>query len=346
MQVLAGDIGGTKTLLAIAEVTQADDPSGALRIGLIESRRYDSPQYPGLSVICLQFARDLQRPLPDFAAFGIAGPVTDGHSQITNLPWLIDERDLERTLGIRSVSLVNDFHALALGLPAVEPKHLVTLNEGAPVPGGVWALLGAGTGLGEAVSVVGPSGLRQVLSTEGGHTDFAPRNELEMGILRFLLQRHPDHVSYERIVSGDGLVALAEAISHITGAPLPVDVAHVIRYDRASAPAAVTEAAQDDPVCCSAVETFCSIYGAEAGNLALKTLPTGGVYVAGGIAPRVLGFLKDGRFREAFLAKGRMRPLLEAMPVRVVLDPDAALLGAAALAAHEATLQPPIRRTL
>jgi glucokinase len=344
MQVLAGDIGGTKTLLAIAEVDES--ASGILRIRLLETRRYDSRQHPGLAAIVLQFARDTGRPLPKFGGFGVAGPVKQGRSHTTNLPWLLDERDLSRALGIPSVRLVNDFHALGLGIPAVEPKDLATLNEGTSDPLGPWALIGAGTGLGEAVSVLGASGVREVLATEGGHADFAPRNELEIGILRFLMQRHPDHVSCERILSGEGLVTLAEAIAHVTATPLSAPVLDAIQRDRADAPAVVTEAASADPVCRHAVETFCSIYGAEAGNLALKTLATGGVYVAGGIAPRILGHLEDGRFREAFLSKGRMRPLLEAMPVRVVLDPDAAVLGAAALAAHEATLQPQTRRTI
>jgi glucokinase len=344
MQVLAGDIGGTKSLLAIAEVSES--ASGILRIRLLETRRYDSRQYPGLAAIALQFARDTGRTLPPFGGFGVAGPVKDGRSHTTNLPWVLDERDLCRVLDLRSVRLANDFHALALGLPAVDPKDLATLNEGTSDPLGPWALIGAGTGLGEALSVLGASRVREVLATEGGHTDFAPRNELEIAVLRFLQQRYPDHVSYERILSGEGLVSLAEAIAHVTSTPLSTPVAEAIRDDRADAPAAVTDAATTDPACRRAVETFCSIYGAEAGNLALKSLATGGVFVAGGIGPRILGYLQDGRFREAFLSKGRMRPLLEAMPVRVVLDPDATVLGAAALAAQEATLPPQTRRTI
>jgi glucokinase len=342
MQVLAGDIGGTKTLLAIADVAEA--VSGTVSVRLVESRRYDSRQYPGLGAIALQFARDSGRPLPAFGGFGIAGPVKDGRAHTTNLPWVVDERDLVRMLAMRSVRLANDFHALALGIPAVQPKDLVTLNEGALDPSGPSALIGAGTGLGEAFTIVGASGAREVFATEGGHTDFAPRGELEIAVLRFLMERHPEHVSYERILSGDGLVTLAEAIAHVSSLPLAKSVADAIANDRAQAPAAVTDGAAHDPVCRRAVETFCSIYGAEAGNLALKTLATGGVYVAGGIAPRILGFLEDGRFREAFLSKGRMRPLLEAMPVHVVLDSDAAVLGAAALAAREATLEPQARR--
>ena len=166
-----------------------------------------------------------------------------------------------------------------------------------------------------------------------------------MEILRFLLRRH-DHVSWERVVSGDGLVNIAEAIAHSSGAPLPRRVAEMVLYSRDDAPAAITESARSgDPVCRRSVETFCSLYGAEAGNLALKALATGGVYVAGGIAPKLLPELQDGRFRAAFVAKGRMRPLLETMPVQVVLDPNTTVLGAAALAADGATLLPQARPT-
>ena len=343
MRVLAGDIGGTKTLLAIAEVGEAPGPAGALRIEILESRRYDSRQYPGLAAICRAFAEELGELLPQRAGFGVAGPVTNGRSHTTNLPWILDERDLAQTLGLRSVRLANDFLALALGIPAVQPKNLVALNEGVPDPKGPWALIGAGTGLGEAIAVPGAKGLREVLASEGGHASFAPRNELEIGILRFLLKRF-EHVSWQRVLSGDGIVNIAMAIAHIGDLPLPTAVEDVIRQAPALAPSAVTEAARGgDQVCRRALETFCSLYGAEAGNLALKALSTGGVYVAGGIAPRMMAELQDGRFRAAFLAKGRMRAVLEPMPVQVVLDPDTAVLGAAALAADDATFPPQTR---
>jgi glucokinase len=345
MQVLAGDVGGTKTLLAIAEVGEVLGPAGGPSIDLRETRRYDSRQYPGLASICRAFAEELRRPLPEHAGFGVAGPVSGGRSHTTNLPWVIDERELGEALGIRSVRLVNDFHALAIGIASVAPRDLVALNEGVCDPSGPRALIGAGTGLGEAMAVLGASGRREVLATEGGHSSFAPRDELEIEILRFLLRRY-DHVSWERVLSGDGLVNIAEAIADSSGAPLPRHVADVALHRRGDAPAAITEAARaEDGLCRRALQTFCSLYGSEAGNLALKSLATGGVYVAGGIAPKVLPELQDGRFRAAFLAKGRMRPLLEAMPVLVVLDPNTTVLGAAALAADGATLLPRMRPT-
>src|SRR5256885_12134051 len=323
MAVLAGGIGGAKALLAVAEVAPAGQPVGGLRIDLAGQRRYDSKQYPGLSAICLQYERDEGRKLPRYAGFGVAGPVTNGRCQTTNLPWILDERDLARTLGLASVRLANDFHALALGILALGQADLVMLNEGARDASGPCALIGAGTGLGEAILVPGTGGRYVVIASEGGHADFAPRAEHEVGILRFLLQRY-QHVSWERVLSGDGIVNLAEALAHLTGLPLPDTVVHAIHADRASAPAVITSAAETDPLCRRVMQTFASIYGAEAGNLALKTLATGGIYVAGGVAPRVLPFLSDGPFRDGFLGEGRGRDPLEARPGARVLPPDTA----------------------
>jgi glucokinase len=345
MEVLAGDVGGTKTLLAIAEVGALPGPAGGPSIDLRESRRYDSRQYPGLGAMGRAFAQDLGRPLPRHAAFGVAGPVSGGRAHTTNLPWILDEAELAGGWGIESVRLANDFHALTLGIPSVKQADMVTLNEGVRDPAGPWALIGAGTGLGEAIAVLDALGRREVLATEGGHSSFAPRDDLEIGILRFLRRRH-DHVSWERVVSGEGLVNIAQALADASGEPLPPDVEHAALHARAEAPAAITAAARaGDPGCRRALETFCTLYGAEAGNLALKSLSTGGVFVAGGIAPKIVPELQDGRFRAAFLAKGRMRALLEAMPVQVVLDPNTTVLGAAALAAGAATLLPLTRHT-
>ena len=335
MQVLAGDIGGTKTLLAICEVSAAARP-GAISIEVLASSRYDSRRYPGVAAMCRAFHADVRRPLPRRGGFGVAGPVKNGRSHTTNLPWVVDERELVQALGFEAVHLANDFHALALGLPAVKSKDLLTLSEGARDPRGPSALIGAGTGLGEAVTMVSASGEREVLPTEGGHCSFAPRTELHCGVLRFLMQRY-EHVSWERVLSGDGLVNLAEALAHIAGEKPDEALARAIAHDRPNAPALVTAGAQaGDPLCRKAVELFCELYGAEAGNLALKTLATGGVYVAGGIAPKIVGFMTDGRFRSAFVDKGRMRDLLEQMPVQLVLDTEAGVLGAALLAARDA----------
>jgi len=344
MQVLAGDIGGTKTLLAICEVRVDGGRAGGLSIEVRTSSRYESRGYPGLGAICRAFACEVGGPMPPRAGFGIAGPVTNGRSHTTNLPWVVDEKDLAGALGIESVRLANDFQALALGISAVKAADLVALNEGVQDPDGPWAVIGAGTGLGEAIATVNAAGEREILATEGGHTSFAPRNELEIDILRLLLRRY-GHVSWERLLSGDGLVNLVEALAEIRDLELPEPVAQEIARDRPNAPAAVTAAVADgDPLCRAALDLFCELYGAEAGNLALKALATGGVFVAGGIAPKILDTLVSGGFREAFCAKGRMRPLLEQMPVHVVLNDAAGLLGAAALAARDAL--PPHFRNL
>jgi glucokinase len=343
MQVLAGDIGGTKTLVAICEVSPPDGRTGAVSVDILESNRYDSRKFPGISALCRAFVAEVARPIPRSAGFGVAGPVAGGRSQTTNLPWIVDAKELAQALGIETVRLANDFHALAVGIPAVKAADLVTLNEGTRDPKGPWAVIGAGTGCGEAIATQGTSGQREVVATEGGHTSFAPRSELEIGVLRFLMKRY-DHVSWERVLSGDGLVNLAEALSELTGVKPGEAVAEKIAHDRANAPAAITAAAvAGDPLCRQVVELFCKLYGAEAGNLALKTLATGGVYVAGGIAPKILDFMKDGRFRAAFVDKGRMRPMLERMPVQIVLDTRVGVLGAATLAAREAQLPPRTR---
>jgi glucokinase len=345
MQVLAGDIGGTKTLLAICDVSPLDGRTGAPSIEVLVSSRYDSRRFPGVGAICRAFAAAVRRPMPRRAGFGVAGPVANGRSHTTNLPWIVDEKELAQALGIDSVRLANDFHALALGIPAVKAADLVTLNQGARDPKGAFAVIGAGTGLGEAIATLGAAGEREVLASEGGHCSFAPRNELEIAILEFLMERY-GHVSWERVLSGDGLVNLAEAIAHVTGMRLEPSLAESIAADRENAPAAVTTgAAAGDPLCRRTVELFCELYGSEAGNLALKTLATGGVYVAGGIAPKILDFMTDGRFRNAFVSKGRMRPVLEQMPVQIVLDTGAGVLGAAALAARESELAPQTRHT-
>lgn len=334
MRVLAGDIGGTKTLLALAEVREGAG-AGPPHVELHEVRRYDSRAFPGLSEVCAAYAAEVGA-LPPRAGFGVAGPVVAGKSRITNLPWVLEEEALRAALGLERVAMANDFVALASGIPALEPAHLATLQEGRPDPRGTRAVLGAGTGLGEALAVPEERGGRarwRVLATEGGHASFAARDEREMAILRYLKPRF-GRVSVERVLSGDGMVLLAEALAATEGLKLPAGLREAIGLDRAAAPPLVTAAAdRGDPACGEVVRLFCSLYGAEAGDLALKCLPTGGLYVGGGIAPRILAHLREGAFLHAFLDKGRMRPLLETTPVRVILDPHVALRGAAALAA-------------
>ena len=319
MRLLAGDIGGTKTLLALY-----DERDGAFT----ETRRqrFDSGAFRGLGeMIVAMLGSEVES--VDRAAFGIAGPIVDDTCKATNLPWVVDARALERELDIERVRLLNDFQAVALGVPSLGADDVVVLQDGDVEPDGPIAIIGAGTGLGQAIVVATPTGPR-VLPSEGGHTDFAPRNELEIDLLRFLQKRH-GRVSVERCVSGQGIVSIYEFLIE-TGLEResPAIRAKMAEHDDG---AVIGTAAIEgsDAACVRAVRIFTSLYGAEAGNLALKVLPTGGLFIAGGIAPKLLPFMRDrDLFLAAFLTKGRMSPLLERMRVAVITDTNVGLYGA------------------
>jgi glucokinase len=320
MLFLAGDIGGTKTSLALVE-------AGAI----VRRKTYTSAQFPSLNALVGAFL-DLRERRQTRACLGIAGPVIDDVCRATNLPWVIEARALERELRLRQVKLVNDFHALAVGISELPSSDFQPLNDAPSDSRGPWVVIGAGTGLGQAVLVRGKSGL-EVIASEGGHADFAPRTELEVELLRYLQLRH-GHVSWERVVSGPGLVMLYEFLSSRSPSEKSPQVLEEIERSPDGAAATISRHALkgDDPLCARALDLFVSLYAAEAGNLALKVLAPGGVYVAGGIAPKILPKLIDGSFMKRFLDKGRMSTILERMPVKVVLNPDAGLLGAAAIA--------------
>jgi glucokinase len=322
MLLLAGDVGGTKTALALVQ----DEI-------ILERKVYPSAAFASLEAMLRDFLGQRGKELSR-ACFGVAGPVIEDSCRTTNLRWVVEARSLERYLGVSRVGLVNDFHALAIGIGVLPASDLAVLNDSPSDPRGPWVLIGAGTGLGEAVVVSTGSGY-QVVASEGGHADFAPRNDVEIELLRFLLKRHA-RVSYERILSGRGLVALYDFVRSRSPEAGSAAVREEIAASSGDAAPIVTRhaLAGTDPLCAQAVSLFTSIYGAEAGNLALKLVARGGVYVAGGIAPRILPKLLDGTFRSSFVAKGRLSPLLEATPVKVVVNPDAGLLGAATLAAR------------
>ncbi len=340
VRVLAGDIGGTKTFLSLFEY------QGGI-CEEVRRERFSSADHRDLESVLEQFIRHEGEPV-DGAAFGVAGPVVDDHCSATNLPWHVHGATLAALLRVPRAVLVNDFVAVAHGIAALDSSEVETLQDGDGDRDGVMALLGAGTGLGEAVAIPGggvAGGLR-VLASEGGHADFAPRNEVEMGLLRRMLQQ-VDRVSVERLVSGPGLVSIYE---YVVMEGLEAEVESVRAQMAPSTPgenalvgrdpAAVIGAhamAGTDPACAMAVDLFVQLYGAEAGNLALKVIPTGGVYVAGGMAAKLLPALREGAFVEAFLNKGRMRPLLERIPVRVIKDPRVGLLGARSLALASCT---------
>ena len=284
MRVLTGDIGGTKTALAVHEV--GDGPPR-----LVRSTRYPSASAPGLGPLLDRFLAELG---PDreglrSAAFAVAGVVRDGRCKTTNLPWALDTAELSAQLAV-PVGMMNDFEGVALRVTALAQDQVEWLQVGERDPMGVVAVLGAGTGLGEAILVPTPTGPR-VIASEGGHADLAPRDDLEIDLLRFLLARH-GRVSYERVLSGRGLAAVYDfLVSRDPAAERPSTRARLTRED----PGAVVGqlgVGGEDPVCARAVDLFCGLYGAEAGNLALKTLPTGGVYLAGGIALHLLPRLR------------------------------------------------------
>lgn len=320
--LLAGDIGGTKTNLAIFSPDRGPRKPVAQKI-------YPSGQYPSLEAIVQEFLSTVHVPI-ERASFGVAGPVVNGHATITNLPWMMDEKQLQDRLHIRKVRLLNDLEAIAHAVPYLQPSDLRTLNAGQPVEHGPLAVIAPGTGLGEAYLTWEISHYHAHTS-EGGHTDFAPTNEQEIGLLRYLLPRY-DHVSFERVCSGLGIPNLYTYLRDTGYAPEPPWLAQQLAVADDLTPVIVSAALDEKNSCelCSAtLAMFVSILGAEAGNLALKVLSTGGVFLGGGIPPRILPLLENGQFMQAFTHKGRFAELLARFPVQVILHPEVALLGAA-----------------
>jgi glucokinase len=321
--ILAGDIGGTHTRLAFLEEREG-------RLTAVAEETFASREHASLEAALRKFIA--AHPLPiACACFGIAGPVGHGRCDATNLPWVVDSGVVARALDLKSVGLINDLEANAWGVAVLEAKDLVVLNEGAPGASGNAAIISAGTGLGEA-GLYWDGRQHRPFATEGGHTDFAPRNRLEMDLLEYLLKEFP-RVSYERVVSGPGLLNIYRFLRDTGRGEEPGWLA---RRMRGEDPAAViSQAALDgeSDLCAQALDLFVWLYGAEAGNLALKVMATGGVFLGGGIAPRIIRKLEEPAFLNAFTAKGRMKPLLQAMPVRVILNDKTALLGAARFAA-------------
>lgn len=315
MYILTGDIGGTNTRLALG--SQRNDAV------VIEQREsFSSPDYDNLGDI-VQSYRPAQQTAVTRAAFGVAGPVRQGISRITNLPWEISAERLRHQLGLQAVYLLNDLEALAWGIDTLATEELVTLQAGSDDDTGNRAVIAAGTGLGQAGLCHNGNGWRP-FATEGGHTEFAPVDEQEWLLFKYLQQRH-GHVSWERVVSGPGLVTLYEFLLQLRKAPAP----DWLTAPDAAPAARITGLAlqQSDAVCVETLQWFVRLYGREAGNLALKMNATGGVYLGGGIAPAILPALQDGTFMEAFLDKGRMRGLLEGTAVSVICNDLVALQG-------------------
>ncbi len=326
MIVLAGDVGGTKTQLAIVDV----EPT---MCRILFERRYASAEFADLGLMIEQFLAAAGTREPDRACFGVAGTVNGNRCMAVNLPWRIDATQIGHQIGIDRTRIINDFLALGYGLEHLEPEDLAPLQTGRADPRGPKALLGAGTGLGESFLLW--SGTRYMVhATEGGHADFAAQDEIQDRLLAWLRKQFGGHVSWERVVSGPGLAGVYRFLVESGTAKESAAVKGELAKGEPARVISAHALAGDDPACVQALDIFCSAYGAEAGNLALKVLATGGVYVAGGIAPAILSKLKQGSFIQAFRAKGRFASWLEAIPVHVIHKKNVAVLGAAAEAAR------------
>ncbi|MDH5195610.1 MAG: glucokinase [Nitrospira sp.] len=344
--ILAGDIGGTKTNLALYDWTQE-------RVDPLRLESFHSADYTSLEDILSEFLTAPTSPVGigsdessvpaeqgvpptsevrlTAACFGIAGPVIDNHCETTNLPWVVDGQTMAKRFAIPRVQLLNDLEATAYGILSLRPDELEVLNAGnPPKKRQALALIAAGTGLGEGILFWDGLSYRPMPS-EGGHADFAPNNDQEIDLLRYLRSQYL-HVSYERILSGPGLHAIYEFLRD-TKKNEPTWLMEKIKAGNPAAEIAQAGLQGQAEIAKQALELFASIYGAEAGNLALKALSLDGVYVGGGIAPKLIAKLKDGSFMKGFLNKGRYKKLLSNMPVKVIMNQQTALLGAASVAA-------------
>ncbi|MDB9303879.1 glucokinase [Nodularia spumigena CS-591/12] len=337
--LLAGDIGGTKTILRLV------DASDSLELQTICEETYRSGDFPDLVPLVQQFLSKANTPTPQKACFAIAGPVVDNTAKLTNLTWFLDTERLKQELGIDSMSLINDFAAVGYGIFGLSKKDLLTLQVGKHKLEAPIGVIGAGTGLGQGF-LIKQGNYYQVFPSEGGHADFAPRSELEFQLLKYLLDKHDiQRVSVERVVSGQGIVAIYQFLRDRKISSESPEIAQVVRTweQEAGQPeksvdpgAAIGMAALQgsDRLCVQTLQLFVDIYGAEAGNLALKLLPYGGLYIAGGIAPKIQTLLQNGSFLLNFSQKGRMRSILEDIPVHIILNPQVGLIGAALRAAR------------
>jgi len=321
--ILAGDIGGTNARLAYFQ-----PQNGHLQ--LVSERVFPSREHSEFGEIVTQFLDDSET-RPEVACFGIAGPVRNGRVETSNLPWVIEQARLAKQIHLPATLLINDLEASAWGIGALDAGDLVPLNRVSGPAVGNQAVIAPGTGLGEA-GLFWDGSHHHIFAAEGGHTDFAPQNDLQIELLRYLMARF-GHVSYERILSGPGLVNVYEFLRESGCGKESAEFGAKLKTGDPAA--TISKAALDgtSPLAEKALDIWISVYGAEASNLALKVMATGGLFLAGGISPKILTELKGPGFMQAFLDKGRLRPLVEAIPVQVVTNEKAGLLGAARCAA-------------
>ncbi len=320
--ILAGDIGGTKTNLG--HFVLEGDAFTPKKI-----RNFRNAEYPEFSSILKEFLKEHPGEI-EVACFGVAGPVINGVCRTTNLPWVVDISKLKALLKIEVVSLINDMEATAYGIQALPKTALAVLNHGKAVPQGNIAVIAAGTGLGEGMLIWDGRHYRAVAS-EGGHSDFAPCNNLELDLCKYLLKKF-GHSSYERVLSGPGLLNIYDFLKERNYANEPAWLKNEMTQENSSSVITKNALHGRNKLCVKTLDLFCAIYGAEAGNLALKVLGLGGVYLGGGIAPKIISKLQDGVFRKAFLEKGRFSKFLSKIPVHAILEEKTALHGAAVYA--------------
>ena len=316
-KILVGDIGGTKTLLALFVVN-------GKKFKLEKREKYISLDYAKFEDIVQKFiagSGDIDR-----GCFGIAGPINKGVCNVTNLPWVVDAKKLEKQFYLSKVFLINDLRANAFGVKTLMAKDLYTLNRGEVDPQGNQALISVGTGLGEAVMFFDGSD-HVPRPSEGGHADFAPRDGLEIELLKYLKEKF-GHVSYERVLSGQGLVNLYYFLVEEGGEERLHKVDEMMQKENPAKVISRLGLSGECKACQRALRWFCSLYGAEAGNLALRTVATGGIYIGGGIAPKIIKEIKRSDFMKSFFSKGRFSDFLENIPVHVVLEENTALRGA------------------
>lgn len=344
--LLAGDIGGTKTILRLVEA-QSDQAETAKNC--LFEKRYISRDFPDLVPMVQQFLQEAQQETgksfaPEKACFGIAGPVVNNTSKVTNVAWTLEGDRLSEQLAIPKISLINDFAAVGYGILGLNPDDLHLLQKGELQPNAPIAVIGAGTGLGQGY-LIHDGTAYQVFESEGGHVDFAPRTELEFQLSRYLLEKLDiERISAERVVSGQGITAIYKFLRDRHFAQESPEIAEILhtwdseigREKTVDPAAAISQAALEkrDRLSEKTMQIFIEAYGAEAGNQALKLLPYGGMYIAGGIAAKVLPLMEEGRFLQSFQLKGRMRSLMQKVPIHIVLNPQVGLIGAALCAAR------------
>jgi glucokinase len=326
MIILAGDIGGTKTNLALYEWVNGT-------IELQEQYQFASQHFSSFTDVIIEFESRISKVQIDAACFGIAGPVIDGRCRTTNLPWEITTTQLQKHLNTDKVHLLNDLEATAYGMLYLRDDEFLDLNPNGRSLDGNRAIIAAGTGLGEAMLFWDGSHYHPV-GSEGGHSDFAPCTPQQDELLKWLRHRHGGHVSFERILSGPGISTLYEFLYESGFAEQPSAMINIPKEKDRSAMISECALSHNDPLCMEVLRLFVEIYGAEAGNLALKTMSLGGVYIGGGIAPKILPAIRN-HFMSGFTAKGRFEELLCGMKVKISLNPETALLGAAHFACDQ-----------